>query len=456
MPWQAHAIDAAARVNPDTGTWSHKTVGVVVARQNGKTHLLRMRVLAGLYVWRERLIVHTAQNREIALETFRAVEATIRSTPWLASELDYVRRTNGQEEIALRNGCRYRIVAATPGGARGLSADVVLVDEAREHHTVDAYAALVYTTSARPNAQVWLTSNAGDASSVVLNRLRAQALEAIADPSADPSVCYLEWSAPEGCQLDDRDGWAQANPALGRTITVDTLAARRRGDPPEVFRTEALCQWVDTLASPWPHGAWDAGLVADVELDTTGERPTWLGVDVSLDRREAALVAVQLVDEALEIDGVLPGLGPPRYLAVLLDTWHATGAVDELAIAGDVAEIARTLNVRELCFDRYTAAGIAARVATAGIPTVDVSGAEFAAASDGLLSAMCTDPPRVVHTGQNVLTDHLQACAKKPAADGGWRIVRRSSAGPVAGAIGLAMALHRAQVPTVEPRILVG
>jgi phage terminase large subunit-like protein len=32
----------------------------------------------------------------------------------------------------------------------------------------------------------------------------------------DPSLCLLEWSAPDGCELDDRKAWAQANPGLSK------------------------------------------------------------------------------------------------------------------------------------------------------------------------------------------------------------------------------------------------
>lgn len=449
FPWQELVAERTALVDPSTGRWCHQTVGVVVARQNGKTHLLRPRILAGLYLWGERLIVHTAQNREISLETFRAVADTIERTPWLRQELRYVRRTNGQEEIALKSGARYRIVASTAAAARGLSADLVIIDEAREHRTVDAYAALVYTTQARPNPQTWLTSNAGDATSVVLNRVRDQAVRAIAAPGTDTTVGYLEWSAPPGCKLDDRDGWAAANPSLGLTLTDTTLEARMRSDPPDVFRTEALCQWVDTLESPWPADSWTDAREDGLQLEPG--RPTWLGLDIAPNRRTGALVAVQQLPEP---DDALPGTTPDRFGAFLVDTWTADGALDELAVAGDVAEVARQLEARVVAYDRYTAAAVAARLASAGIATDDTSGGRFAQACDELLSAMVTR--RVVHAGQAVLTDHVLACAKKPANDGGWRIIRRKSAGPVAGAVALAMALHHALQPQAEAQIIVG
>lgn len=428
LPWQRHVANRALTID-SAGRWVHPTAGVVVARQNGKTHLLRMRILAGLFLWDERLIVATAQNREIALETFREVAQTIEAHPWLSAEVRSVRYANGQEAIELRNGARYKIVAPTAGGARGLaSVDLAVLDEAREHRTTDAYAALAYTTQSNPNPQVWITSNAGDAGSVVLNRLRDQALAAIAAPGTDPTVGYWEYSADPRLSVDDPAAWQQANPAVGHTITGRTLAAAVRRDPPEVVRTELLCQWVDTLDSPWPPEAWSACRVDGTQL--VAGRDTVLAVDVTPDRRTAALVAVQ------------PDPDGDGLAAVLLDTWHADGAVDELAVAGDVAQHARDLAARLVAFDRYTGAAIAARLASAGIAVGDVSGPTFVQACDQLLSALVSR--RLRHAGQPVLSEQMLGAARKPAADGGWRIVRSRSTVPIPGAVALAMAVHHA------------
>jgi len=428
MPWQRHVANRALTID-GAGRWVHRTAGVVVARQNGKTHLLRLRILAGLYLWDERLIVATAQNREIALETFRAVVEAIESTPWLAAEVRSIRKANGQEAVELTNGARYRIVAPTAAGSRGLAAvDLAVIDEAREHRTDSAYASLVYTTQASRNPQVWLTSNAGDAGSVVLNRLRQQALRAIAVPGSDPTVGYWEWSAADGCDLDDPAAWSQANPALGHTITADTLAARIRSDPPQVVRTELLCQWVDTMDSPWPPNAWAACTTDGLELQA--DRDTVLALDVSPDRRTAALVAVQAAEDGDQLD------------AVLVDTWHADGAVDDLTIATEVAEVAEQLDARLVAYDRYTASAVAQRLQRAGVAVAEVSGPLFVQACDQLLTAMVTG--RLRHPGQAALTDHVLAAARKPAADGGWRIVRARSAGPIPAAVALAMAVHHA------------
>ena len=430
LEWQKHVVLKAHVGSP--GNWAHRICGLTIARQNGKSALLKLRIAAGLLLWDERLIVATAQSREVALETFRGVVDLIEGHPKYVAQIKGVIRSYGREELTLRNGCRYRLVAPTSGGARGFSASLAIIDELREHHNYDAYAAISYTTTV-PKGQLWFASNAGDQSSVVLNDMRRQALA----QSTPGSVYYAEWSADPQLDVDDPEAWAQANPSMGYLVDAEVIESRLKTDPRPVFETEALCRWVDVLDSPWPPNAWaDCG---DPDLELVQGAPTFLAVDVSIDRRHAALVAIQV----LEGD---------RIAAHLMDTWTADGAIDELGIAAAIAPIARSLNARSVAFDRYTAAGIASRLASAGIPVGDCSGAQFAQACDELLSSMVHG--RLVHGVQDTLTEHVLACVKKPVADGGWRIVRRQSAGPIAGAVALAMATHYALQPMSRAEVI--
>jgi phage terminase large subunit-like protein len=430
LPWQEHVVRNAHVGGP--GEWAHRVVGLTIARQNGKSALLKLRIAAGLLLWDERLIVATAQSREVALETFRGVVDLIEGHPKYVAQIKAVTRSYGREELTLRNGCRYRLVAPTAGGARGFSASLAIIDELREHHSYDAYAAISYTTTV-PKGQLWFASNAGDQSSVVLNDMRRQALA----ESKPGTMYYAEWSADPQLDVDDPQAWAQANPSMGYLVDAEVLESRLKTDPRPVFETEALCRWVDVLDSPWPPNAWaDCG---DPDLDLVAGAPTFLAVDVSIDRRHAALVAVQVLDE-------------DKIAAHLMDTWTADGAIDELSIAGAIAPIARSLNARSVAFDRYTAAGIASRLASVGIPVGDCSGAQFAQACDELLSSMVHG--RLIHGAQTTLTEHVLACVKKPVADGGWRIVRRQSAGPIAGAVALAMATHYALRPMSRAEVI--
>lgn len=423
MPWQQTLFDDACKVKED-GHWFHKTVACIVARQNGKTHALRMRILAGLYLWDERLIVATAQNREVARETFKLVADIIQQTPFLNAELDYVRWANGQEEIRLKNGARYKVVAPN-GGSRGLSADLVIIDELREHHDDDAYAALIYTMSARLNPQGWLVSNAGDASSVVLNRIRDNAYKDIAN-GKPANTLWMEWSAVPNSAVDDREAWRMANPALGHTISIDVLEGRM-SDRPNVIRTELLCNWVDTLINAFDMERWAESY--DNDLVIAPGHPTWLAVDFNWERTECVLVGVQQFP-----NGDL-GCG-------LIQHWKSDTAMDAMPIAGEVAKWAKEFSVRNVSMMRDGAAHIAPLLQQSRIPVFVVNMAIFAQGCDELVGALSGG--RLKHRGQQILTDHVAASSRQPLGDSSWRIGRRDAQSSVQAAVALAMAVHQA------------
>ena len=429
LPWQEYAITNACRMRGNK--WAANTVGVLVARQSGKTHLSRMRIITGLFVWGERSIIAMSQNRALSLDTFRKVVEVVDGTPWLRQEVKRISKTNGQEMLELKNGAQYAIVAANRDGPRGRTADLLYVDELREI-AEDAWAAARPMTRATPNPQTWVTSNAGDITSTVLNGLRATAIAGRTN-----SLAWMEWSADPALNIHNPKAWAQANPALGHLIDIETIREASISDHPDTFRTETLCQWVDVLDSPWPLDAWHNSANPDYRLDPS--QPVWAGLDVSPDRRTAALVAVQELGNKI-------GVG-------LIQTWATDGTIDDHQIAADVSAWAKTARVRTIAYDRWTAAGVAARLVNAGIPVDDTSGATFIQACDETLSALAHG--RIVHSAQQVLTDHMMSCARRPAGDGGWRIVRRGSSGPIAGAVAMVMACHHASKPKQSAAIYV-
>src|SRR5690606_6825515 len=136
------------------------------------------------------------------------------------------RRANGQQEFRTVSGTRYKIAAANRRGGRGLSVDLGIADELREQRDWTASSALSGATTARPNPLLIAISNAGDDGSVVLNSLRSAGLAFIDSGEGADSLGLFEWSAPDDAEIDDRAGWAAANPALGVTITEQTLAGK--------------------------------------------------------------------------------------------------------------------------------------------------------------------------------------------------------------------------------------
>ena len=174
LPWQEYVLTDMLKVD-SKGMFKRRTNLLLVARQNGKTHLARIRILAGLFVFGEKNIVAMSSNRGMALDTFRKVVEVIEDNPHLAAQVKQIRVANGQESVELLSGARYEIVAATRDGSRGKTADLLYIDELREIDE-ESWTAAKPVTRARPNSQIVMTSNAGDAFSTVLNDLRSRAL----------------------------------------------------------------------------------------------------------------------------------------------------------------------------------------------------------------------------------------------------------------------------------------
>jgi hypothetical protein len=266
-PWQDWLLLHAGELLPD-GRPRFKTVLVLVARQNGKTHVLVALALWWTFVDALPMILGTSTKLDYAKESwFKAVELAERA-PGLkglvpARRRSWVRLANGEQEYTI-NGSRYKIAPANEEGGRSLSIDALIMDELRQHHDRSAWGAAVPATNARPYAQAWALSNMGDDRSEVLNTERAARLRYITTGAGNPRAGLFEWSAPERCPLDDPAALAMANPNLGRRILLEDLlgdaatAATEGGDTEASYRTEVLCQRVARLDPAIDAGAWGA------------------------------------------------------------------------------------------------------------------------------------------------------------------------------------------------------
>ena len=311
-PWQRWLlIHALEIVDLPDGTWKlrFRTVLVLVGRQNGKTTLGCVLALFFLYCMEAGLVLGTAQDVSNAEDTWAMAVEMAQENELLAEAIKHVWYTNGAKRLQLTGGRDYRVRASNRKAGRGKSADLVLLDELREHQTWDAYGALSKTGMARKNALLWCMSNAGDGTSVVLRHFRLRAHRMLGDPdgvvaatgdaetipdAGDTSALegtalgIFEWSARPDADPTDPHAWAQANPSMNYTIDESTIRAAQADDPVDVFKTECLCQWVtSTVTPPFPVGSWDAGKDTDSDID--GETAIWWGVDISADRLHSAI-----------------------------------------------------------------------------------------------------------------------------------------------------------------------
>lgn len=319
-PWQEWFLIHALELVED-GRLRFRTVVLSVARQNGKSTLSQVLALWAMYVRGSGLVIGTAQNLDISEEVWDGAVDLAEGVDELSELIapNGIKRSNGKKALVLETGERYRVQPATRRGGRGLSGDLIMLDELREHSTWDAWSAVTKTTMARPDALILGMSNAGDAASVVLRHLRLMAHRELGDPDGivrsaegvadilaasvedenapddeitkgDAALGWFEWSAPPGCDVFDVEGWLMANPSYGHVEMHRALASAATTDPEWVFRTECLCQWNDgATESVFPGGSWLAGQDRTSAIDD--DKPVTFCVEVEPDRSNAYIVA---------------------------------------------------------------------------------------------------------------------------------------------------------------------
>lgn len=295
-PWQKfaliHALEIAGSLK---GKWTFRfrTVLFLISRQNGKTVLSEVIASFFLNMLGVESVFGTSLSLDKAEEVWEAVIRDQEDIPDLSQDIDRVSRTNGNKRLILTDGRQYKVGAPTRRAGRGDSNDLVMLDEIREHRDWETWSAAAASTVAKPNGIIMCFSNAGDPDSIVLRQLRSQAVAAIDGKEAQnfggevdsKSLGLFEWSAPDGAKTDDMKALAQANPALGYgLLTERALMSNRSTFPENKFRSECMCQQVETiLPQPFPDGAWDACL--DMASNIPLESDVYFGIDLSEDRR---------------------------------------------------------------------------------------------------------------------------------------------------------------------------
>lgn len=428
LPWQQWAVKHAMELLPD-GSYRFRTVVILVARQNGKSHLKRTVSLWRMYMDGAQRILGVAQDVALARDQWQMCQETIHECPELEAEWGKVRNVNG-DEYFIAAGCRYAIKAANRRAGRGGSNDEVNIDELREQRDWDAWGAVSKTTMARPYGQVWCMSNAGDDESVVLNQLRDAALS-----GNDPSICLLEWSAPEDCALDDEQAWAQANPGLGFTVSAAAIRSAMATDPPAVFRTEVLCQKVDQLDGAVNLAAWKAGADPAGTMDAYRDKIAAC-FDIAPDGMHATLSVAALV-------------GDGRVRTEIVKAWKTT---DEARL-----ELPAVLDrIKPIVIAWYPIGpGAAFGPMMRKFPkSLELGGSKVTEACQAFADMVLGR--KVLHADEPLANAQIGAAIKLPSGDG-WRFARRGQVGHVDTVYSMAGAVYAimTQPPPAKSRIRV-
>ena len=422
---------------------------VLVARQNGKTELLVVLSLFWLTVQMVPLVLGTSTKLDYAQESWLKAIRLAKSHPELKALIPAqggIRKTNGEQTLTMVDpddpdgvespfACRYKIAASNDEGGRSLSVDRLIEDELRQHFDWSAHEAAENAMNARPDAQAWAISNAGEERSVVLNSLRTAALAHMQRGGGDDRLGLFEWSAPEGADVTDLDALAQANPNLGHRIDPDALlgkatrAKEAGGEQEAKFRTEVMCQSVKTM-TPAPITVKDWAARADPAGQWDG--PFALSFEVSLGSKSAAVaVAGRRPDGKAQVE-------------VLRHRPGTNWVVDFVATAagqhGGAAKVVAN--------DYGTNRALFADLRAAGVDVTPLGAPDFAASCAWLERAVNED--EVAHLGgdddhEDLVATALDGAGTAVVGDGAWRWARKTSDADISPLVAVTVAGYALQ-----------
>ena len=389
-PWQELTLEVA--LGEAANRWAATEVGLIVPRQNGKGEILAARELAGLFLFGEKLILHSAHEFKTAREAFLRLLGYLQrpGNEWMLERCKTIHRAHGEEGVELHDGARLNFVARSTGSGRGFSADCVVLDEA--YALTDAHmAAIIGTLSSRPNPQVWYTSSAPLDTSYVLHRLRRRGR------IGEARYAYLEWSAET---VDDDGALEQANPALGIRISPDFVETERGALSPEAFARERF------------------GIARDVEDERVLPAADWLaicgpdvapgtglcfGVDANPERSTASIVAC---DSSGRLE--------------LVDSRHGVGW-----LTGRITELAKNHKALVVGVDTASPAhGLADEWERAGVTVKRLASREMAGACGTFYDAVIN---HTIQIRTDAALDRAAAGARKRVSGDVWYWARRDN-----------------------------
>lgn len=351
-PEQALLLDELFAVDPLVPSRSAAfEVGLVCARQQLKTGLLKLAALGWLFVDPQDLVIWSAHEFGTAQEAFRDMQALIAAAPELSSRVARI-RTSPVEEIETRDGARLRFKARTSGGGRGLTGSKVILDEAYALEP-GMLGALLPTLISVGDPQVVYASSAGQARSVALRAVRDRGRRGAR------RLAYAEWCAPRvacdlvtcrhdpgtpGCALDRVDLWREACVVTARRDpeNMEVIAGLRAALPPAQFMRECLGWWDEpTGDAPIPEAVWSgmadpgSGIVSEptVVLEVTPERD-WACV-VAAGGSADGRVHVEITSNSVTGDwDHRPGVDwvVPRLAGMGRRVWVAAGSAAESVV----------------------------------------------------------------------------------------------------------------------------
>jgi len=274
-PWQDGAGSAILGKRAD-GLYAADAVVISIPRQVGKTFLVGSIIFALCINNPKLLVLWTAHRTPTSNETFQSMRA-MAERPELKAHIVSATAPAGNGVIKFRNGSRILFGAREQGFGRGFAKVSVVVFDEAQILTQNAIDDMIPSTNQAENPliiYIGTPPKPSDRGDVFIN-LRS---EALAGESED--TLYIEFSADEHADPNDRDQWAKANPSYPSRTSARAMLRMKKNLGVESFMREALGIWDGTATvGAFTSGSW----ARRRSIEPPGD-PVALGVACDLDQ----------------------------------------------------------------------------------------------------------------------------------------------------------------------------
>lgn len=295
-PWQENMINNLFAIGDDN-LWTHSKFGYAIPRRNGKTELVYMAELWGLFHGLN--ILHTAHRISTSHSSFLKLKKYLEDMGY-ADKINFTSiKAKGQERLELcqESGViQFRTRTATGGLGEGF--DMLIIDEAQEY-TEDQESALKYTVTDSDNPMTIMcgTPPTMVSSGTVFTKYRESILSGGRKHNG-----WAEWSVDELSDMRDKDLWYLTNPSMGYKLTE--RAIEEEIGPDEIdFNIQRLGLWLKyNQKSAISEFEWDA---LKVKKLPTLKGKLFVGIKFGKDGTNVALsIAVKTLSNRIFVEAI--------------------------------------------------------------------------------------------------------------------------------------------------------
>ena len=464
FPWQEQIIRDIFGIVKVDGNRQFRTAYIEIPKKNGKSELAAAIALYLLYADGEASpeVYGAATDRQQASIVFDVAKVMAEMNPALMKR-SKILAANKRIRNLSNNGF-YQVLSADVGSKHGLNVSGLVYDEIHAAPNRKLYDILTKGSGdAREQPLYFLITTAGNDINSICYELHQKAEDVLEGRKNDPTFYPVIYGAAMDADWTDPEVWKKANPSLGLTIKMESVAAackEAQDNPAEenVFRQLRLAQWVKQAIRWMPIEKWDECSFPVLESELEG-RICYGGLDLSSTTDITAFVLIFPPEDEDDKYSILPYFWLPeesldlrvRRDHVPYDVWEKQGYIMTTEgnvihygfIESFIEDLGTRFNIREIAFDRWGAVQMVQNLEGMGF-TVVPFGQGFASMSSPTKELLkLTLEQKIAHGGNPVLRWMMDNAVVRTDPAGNIKIDKSKAVEKVDGCIATVMALDR-------------